>query len=147
METKIKVTSLTHDELVDFLSTALYGCENFGVSVAWDSKHLYKKCKEDMGKAFCWEDGLAEVLLGGGKLDVTDYYAEEDPDTFVVTDTAVSCDEDGNVLHRIDYKNVLNGFSTPEGYKYAEELFDGDGDFFTAWNLLQIIIFGEVIYG
>lgn len=130
METKIRVTSLTHDELVDFLSTALYGCDNFEVEVAQagPGPELYEECKKKMGDAFCWEDGLAEVLLGGGCLEVIDLY-------------------DGDEMYYIDYTNILNGFSTPEGYKYAEELFDGDGDFFTAWNLLQIIIFGEVIYG
>ena len=146
METKIEVTSLTHEDLVDFLSTALYGCDNFEVGVASNSKHLYNKCKEEMGEAFCWEDGLAEVLLGGGELEVTDYYAEEDPETFVAKGTAVSCDEDGNVTHRINYEDVLKGCSL--GYKYAEELFINEGgDYYTAWNLLQLVVFGELIYG
>lgn len=50
--------------------------------------------------------------------------------------------------YRVGLEEILEGCSTDEGYEYAKELFlDEDGDFFTAYNLLQIIIFGEVVYG
>ena len=51
-------------------------------------------------------------------------------------------------VYRIGLEDIIEAAQTDEGYRYAKELWiDEMGDFYTAWNLLQLVIFGEVVYG
>ena len=71
MKTQIKVTELEHEELVDLLSTALYGSSWFEASY---DKNKYNAIKEKHGN--CFEDALADMLIAGHKISITDLEAE-----------------------------------------------------------------------
>jgi hypothetical protein len=137
MKTKITVTELTHEELVNLLSTALYGSSWFGASY---DKNIYKSLEKTEGD--CFEDALADMLLNKQKITITDYYAEgeEYSKKFVRFDG-----EDAE--YEITLKDILNTASTKRGFKLVEEVLDGDGDFWTADAFLQRVVFGEEIYG
>lgn len=148
MKTEIKVTQLTKDDLCNIISTATYGDNSFDILVPDE----YQKLKTLGGNEDdCWEDKLANVLLNGGKIDIVDM-GDEYGDADVRLEPKVHHLEEYNECYypayRVGLEEFLEGCSTDEGYEYAKELLiDEDGDFFTAYNLIQIIIFGEVVYG
>lgn len=151
MEKEIKVTSLTHEELVNLFSTALYGDNTFCIDVP--SRF------EDLWVGECFEDKIANVLLHGGRIKLRDNYsANADDDVEVYgngTDIIVETKSEELLdnlcyyaYYSISLDSILAACSTSEGYRLASELFiDEDGDFYTAYNLLQLIVFGEVVYG
>lgn len=148
MEREIKITQLTKDELSNLISTATYGDNSFDILVPKE----YLELKTLGGNEDdCWEDELTNVLLNGGKIDIIDMEDEYDDANARVESKVHHLEEYNGYYHpayRVGLEEILEGCSTDEGCEYAKELFlDEDGDFFTAYNLLQIIIFGEVVYG
>lgn len=137
MKTEIKVTELNHEELVDLLSTALYGSNWFAAS--YDSK-VYKSLTETEGD--CFEDALADMLLAGHKIKITDYYAEGES----YSKRCVGFDGE-DAEYEVTLKDFLRTASTKSGFKLVEEVLDGDGDFWTADAFLQRVVFGKEIYG
>ena len=147
MKTKTIVTDITHDDLVDLFSTATYG-SNY-LSLAFINEDDYYGTKlEDSND--CWEDKFAKVLLDGGCIEVLDYYAEDEDDF------------NGDKPHRWDGQCMAYTIGLPdiqEGLQKAldsdtawdnscaRDLIDGDLDLYEAENLMQIIVFGETIYG
>ena len=147
METKIQVTKLTHEEIVNILATAFYGNNEMEVSYpdSMDDMASYIKTywKETRTETMTWEDKLAEILERGGTLTVIDY---EDYDN----DNGYNGEEPNKDkgIHPLTLKKLLDACSTTEGYKYAKTLLvDEDGDLYDAWNIIQIAMFGEVVYG
>lgn len=154
---EIKFTELSHDDLVDILSTATYGDESLDIRVPRKCKDFYEELDEDA----CWEDRLANVLEKGGYLVIYDNNSEEPKDGWTCEgNVGLECvwkefktwnteeqGEWGHVGYRVYLKDILNGCSTEQGYKFAKKLLiDEDGDFYTAYNLMQIILFGELVY-
>lgn len=137
MKTEIKVTELTHDELVNLLSTALYGSSWFAAS--YDSK-VYEKLTKKEGD--CFEDALADMLLSGNKITITDYCAEGES----YSKRCVSFDGE-DAEYEVTLKDFLRTASTKSGFKLVEEVLDGDGDYWTADAFLQRVVFGKEIYG
>ena len=137
MKTKIKVTELTHEEIVDLLSTALYGSEWF---VAKYDENLYESLKNKDG--ICFEDKLADMLLAGHKITIVDVYSGG----VSYSNKCVGVKNE-NVYYEIDLKDILKKASTIIGYELISDVLSGDGDYYTADEFLQRVVFGEVIYG
>ena len=154
MKAKVTVTELTHDELVDILSTALYDCDY--LTADYDTK-AWKEIPQDKKHGNCFEDHLADVLLNDGIIFITDNEANGE----LYKTPGVPChlekpawweqgqDDDSCVVgvYEVNLKAILKACSTPRGYKLLTETLNGEGDYFTANNLLQIAMFGEEIYG
>jgi hypothetical protein len=137
MKTNINVTELEHEELVDLLSTALYGSSWFGAG--YDHK-IYDSLVEKQGD--CFEDALADMLLAGHKITITDYEAEGEK----YSDKFVKFNGD-EAVYEVNLQDFLKVASTKRGYKLVEEVLSGDGDYWTADAFLQTVVFGEEIYG
>lgn len=137
MKTNINVTKLEHEELVDLLSTALYGSSWFGAG--YDHK-VYDSLVEKQGD--CFEDALADMLLAGHKIRFTDYFAEGEKysDKFVKFNGV-------EAVYEVDLQDFLKVASTKRGYKLVEEVLSGEGDYWTADAFLQRVVFGEEVYG
>jgi hypothetical protein len=119
------------------LSTALYGSSWFGASY---DKKIYNTLTKTEGD--CFEDALADMLLAGHKITITDYYAEGES----YSKKCVGFDgEDAN--YEVTLKDFLKVASTKQGFKLVEDVLDGDGDFYTADAFLQRVVFGEEVYG
>lgn len=152
MKVTIKVTELNHEELVDILSTALYGCDYLRVDY---DRNFWKAIPEDKRVGDCFEDHLADVLLNGGSIELTDL--ESDGELYKVR--GVPCkvvkemsDYNPNEVYevsvyQVNLKAILRACSTERGYRLLTETLSGEGDYFTANNLLQIAMFGEEVYG
>ena len=148
MKTKTIITEINHDDLVNLFSTATYGSSYFDV---------VKKKKDYYGTELenendCREDTWAKVLLSGKPVYVLDYYSEYE--------------SYGNLPHEMDEKRGAMKYTvTLEDIKKglqralnnggwdakcAFDLINDDScdlDLTEAENLLQIITFGDVIYG
>lgn len=151
MKVTIKVTELNHANLVDILSTALYGCD--WLEADYDLE-FFKNIPDDKKSGHCWEDHLADVLLNGGTIELTD----KEADGCLYKTKGVPCklkkvawwesDEPYEVgVYTLSLKAILKACSSWPGYKLLTETLSGEGDYFTANNLLQIAMFGEIIYG
>lgn len=138
MKTKITVTEFTHDELVDMLSTALYGSNWFEADYDNDKYKLIENKEGD-----CFEDKLADMLLAGHKITLIDNYAEGES----YSKKCVGFNKDESANYEISLKDILKTASTKSGFKLVEEVLDGDGDYWTADAFLQRVVFGEEIYG
>ena len=137
MKTKIMVTALSHDDLVDILSTGLYGSSWFEAD--YDRK-IYDSLKKKQGD--CFEDALADMLLAGHKITFIDYYAEGES----YSNKCIGFDKDA-AIYEVNLKDFLKVASTKEGYELITEILDGDGDFYTGDSFLQRVVFGEEVYG
>jgi hypothetical protein len=128
---------MEHNDLVDLLSTALYGSTWFGA----DYDHaIYNSLTETQGQ--CFEDALADMLLAGHKITITDYYAEGES----YSKKCVGFDGE-NANYEVCLKDFLNTASTTKGFKLVEEVLTGDGDYWTGDAFLQRVVFGQEIYG
>ena len=138
MKTKITVTEINHEELVDLLSTALYDSSWFGADYDSDT---YKKLENTIGE--CFEDKLADMLLVGHQITITDYEAEGESYSSKCTKITA----DGDAVYKVGLEDFLKVASTKTGFKLLSEVLDGTGDYYTADAFLQRVVFGEEIYG
>lgn len=139
MKTEIKVTELEHDELVDLLSTALYGSTWFEASY---NKDIYEKLETTHGE--CFEDKLADMLLNGHKIAFTDMEAEGESysNKFVKFEG-----KHQNAIYEVELNDFLKVASTKKGFRLLEDVLSGEGDYYTADAFLQRVVFGEEVYG
>ena len=138
MKTKITVTAMEHDELVDLLSTALEGSSWFGATY---DRELYESIQETHG--YCLEDKLADMLLSGHQITITDY--EADGESYSSKCTKITAD--GNAVYKVGLDDFLKVASTKKGFQLLCDVLDGTGDYWTADAFLQRVVFGEEIYG
>ena len=138
MKTKITVTEINHEELVDLLSTALEGSSWFAASY---DKTLYESIQETHG--YCFEDKLADMLLSGHQIIITDYEAEGESYSSKCTKITA----DGDAVYKVGLEDFLKVASTKTGFQLLSEVLDGTGDYYTADAFLQRVVFGEEIYG
>lgn len=153
METKTIIKELTQEELVNLLCTATYGS-------SWLQIYAPDREGVNIEERDCLEDVWAKCLLGGKTIECTDYYAETD----VYGDLPHEIDTDGNVTYKVTLKDLINGlqkcadgtFKDAEKYNdkgflarcYNDFAYDGDNwDYVEADALMQIVLFGELIYG
>ena len=139
MKTQIKVTALEHEELVDLLSTALYDSSWFGAGY---DKDKYNAIKEKHGE--CFEDALADMLIAGHKIEITDFEAEGEKysNKFVRFDGKYE-----SAVYEVGLEDFLKVASTKRGYQLVDDVLSGEGDYWTADAFLQRVVFGEEIYG
>ena len=138
MKTQIKVTELSHDDLVNILSTGLYGSTWFEASY---DHNIHRSLAKKEGE--CFEDALADMLLAGHKITIKDYEAED----VSYSDKCVGFHTDsGAAIYEICLDDILEVASTKEGYELINEVLSGEGDFYTADAFLQRVVFGEEVY-
>lgn len=154
MEFEFKITKLTHDDLVNFFSTALYG--NNAYYTDWDEKFdSFKKS----GKGECFEDHIANILLNGGEIMISDLKADDEDEWYNGANHKTSVETihmdtwQGERTYRvptyhINLNDIYKAFGNEEACDYVRELFvEENGDVWTADSLMQILLFGEIVYG
>lgn len=145
MKVQIKIKEITHEDLVNLFSTGLYGSTFLGAD--YPNLDIYEEGE-------CFEDKLAKALLAGHTIEINDMYAEDKDDCYGELphywDGSYGC-----MRYTITLKDVAKGIEKAlanGGYdaKCAQHLVDDDAynlDLPEAENLLQIIVFGEAVYG
>ena len=138
MDIKIKVESITKEELSDILENALFGSSWLGADYDYSDYEKLDSKEEYLS------DKLAALLLNGYEVTFTDYYAEGET---YGTKCKSSVDEYEDGIYKVNIGRILETASTPEGYNLVKEIVDGNGDYYTADNFMQLVLFDEVIYG
>ena len=142
MTFNVQVTGVTHEELVNLFSTAFYGNENMG---AHYDRHELDQIPEDKREGDCFEDFLADMILNGKSIQVTDYLAEGEVYGDLPYHPAEYDDE--FIVYDVTLEDILQGLSSGVNFRMMQEIQSGEGDMFTAYGLMQRIVFGEEIYG
>lgn len=139
MKTEIVVTEINHEELVNLLSMALDASSWFEADY---NREVYNSLTDTIGD--CFEDKLADMLIAGHNITITDYYAEgmSYSNKFVKFEG-----KQDNAVYEVCLKDFLEVASTMQGFELIKQVLDGDGDYWTADAFLQRVVFGEEIYG
>lgn len=147
MKIKVHVEDINIDDLVNLFSTAVYGSQYFDVRKR--KSDYYGTPLED--EYDYRETTWAKVLLSGKPVYVLDYYSEEEAygELPHVWDERLAA-----MKYTVTIEDIKNGLqkaieSRGWDFKCAMDLINEDGEFdlTEAENLLQIITFGEAIYG
>lgn len=160
MKIKATITGITKDDLVELFSTALYGSPFLEVSF---NSNEYRKIPNP-DDCECLEEKLAKMLLNGKPIIIYDRYAEDEED-FHGDLPHWWCSDWETVAYSLTLDDIKKGFEKclsgtfkvnggdDEEVPYIREcmvhLVDGDGDLDLpeASNLLQVVIFGQIVYG
>lgn len=152
MKTRTIIEELTKDELVNLLCTATYGSN-------WLSVTAPEQTGAGILPEDCVEDIWAKALLAGHKIKCWDNYADGDRHG----NLGGVIKEDGTAVYFVGLKEVKDGlakcadgtFAAHDEYErayllscwstYKED--DGGLDTPQAEALMQVIMFGELIYG
>ena len=157
MKTQITITEITHDDLVNLFSTALYGSSYLDA----EYPNICKFEHDD-----CFEDRLAKTLLNGNSIDIRDTYAEG----CVYGNLPHELEKDDNVeegyevvRYKVTLEDIKRGLENAANAtfkinfdgeeRFAKESFNIfateslEFDLTTADCLMQIIVFNELIYG
>ena len=134
------VTKINHEELSIILEVAAYHNHAIAITIPRSQKMYVKRNREFRS------DKWADVILGGGYVYVWDMYADADSLEDKRSERAVTFDEeDHSIAYRLDLENVLAGLSKDAGL--ACKVIEGDGDAADAYDLVQYMMFDDIIYG
>lgn len=162
---KFKIVELSHDDLVFFIHYAL--CY---LHISWDNKN-----DELISNTSNLEERIADILVGGGEIKVSDVSAVDENDFHNANNLRtsieilptysfsrinwVSC-KSNNILgktlesnvknvkvptYHITLQDIYNGINKEEAMPYSKDLFFHFG-VSNVKDLMQYILFGEVIY-
>ena len=157
MKAQVTIKELTKEDLVDLFSTAFYGSNYLSA----DYEEAVEYNEED-----CYEDIMAKILLNGGKIFVTDGYA----DGCHYGNLQYQFNEDYDATYTLRLEDVIKGLEKAANGTFnlrqdvGADYADGNREFAKrsfeamAWNerewdlttadcLMQIILFDEIIYG
>ena len=159
LRNNVEIIDITHEDLVNLFSTALYGSSY--LSVEYD-KDFYNSIPKENKEGDCHEDHIADVLLNGGEIYIYDAYSEGE----VYSDNGELIKEEYSDEEYAQYTLTLtdiieglqraaNGtYKTNNDTKFIRQCFNEfaeddccDLDLTDADALMQIITFNELIYG
>ena len=159
LRNNVEIIDITHEDLVNLFSTALYGSSY--LSAEYD-KDFYNSITKDKKEGDCFEDHIADVLLNGGEIYIYDAYSEGE----VYSDNGELIKEEYSDEEYAQYTLTLtdiieglqraaNGtYKTNNDTKFIRQCFNEfaeddcyDLDLTDADALMQIIAFNELIYG
>jgi hypothetical protein len=159
LKNNVEIIDITHEDLVNLFSTALYGSSY--LSAEYD-KDFYNSIPKDKKEGDCFEDHIADVLLNGGEIYIYDAYSEGE----VYSKNGELIKEEYGGEEYAQYTPTLtdiieglqraaNGtYKTNNDTKFIRQCFNEfaeddcyDLDLTDADALMQVITFNELIYG
>lgn len=154
MKTKTTITEITHEDLVNLLSTATYGSSWLSCTIAKGTRQQLEILPGD-----CREDVWAKALEAGHPIYITDHQAEG---CTYGDKGSVNQDEEESAVYRITLEDIKEGLANALDGDFApndedevelatrcvvhlrDEAYDFDNT--EAEILCQIIMFGSVVY-
>ena len=138
---RIDLENITHENLVDLLCIATYGSDWLVIKTLKSERFMDEEVEQSVRDGWCIEDKWAHRLLKGGHIVCLDY-ADDSND-----------DYDGDAkparyeLTLDDIKKGLIKARDGEALRDWADFCDENDDYFTCNNLVQVCMFGEVVYG
>lgn len=147
MKLKAKISDITHADLVELFSTALYSSSWLGCNLDYN----YPGVKKEDGD--CYEDIIAKALLAGNSVELFDMYGTHEDDDNGSKLPHYFNDERECLCYSVSlgdiYKGLEKMMQDKHYCRYVVELMDSDdGDFDQpqAECIIQFILWGEVVY-
>ena len=130
----VDLNSIDHEMLVDLLCTATYGCDWLEIKTLKSERFMDEEVEQSVRDGWCREDRWANRLLKGGHIVCLDYYDDDaQPARYELT--------------LDDIKRGLEKARDGEAVRDWSDFVNAEDDYYTCNNLMQVCIFGEVIYG
>lgn len=141
MKTKTIILELDHEDLENLFSTGLYGSNYL------DADYVQN---EDLADYECFEDKLAKSVLAGRAITFRDMYAEGC--VYGNLPHEIEDSDDEVVSYRVTLEDIKRGLekaadTCPWAFRAFADEDSPNWDYYAGDALLQIIIFGELIYG
>ena len=128
---------LTKEQLVDLLCTATYSSDWLGIKTHISEKRLDDIYDEQYLDSRCLEEKWADRLLNGGHIVCVDYY-DDDENGKPMKYTLCLEDIESKLEQATKDENVVREYANWTSGYY---------DYYDCNNLMQYVIFGEVVYG
>lgn len=145
MEVTLEIKKIEKEDLVNLLSTSVYGSTTFALD--WDEDEYRQFSVE----GDCYEDVLAKMLLAGKTIFVLDFESEECSYGNLPHEWDV---EEYCMKYTVGLEDIKKGIAKAfEHGEYARECVtdfindNGNLDLSEVEELLQWIVFGESVYG
>ena len=129
---RIDLENISHENLVDLLCTATYGCDWLAITTLKSERFMDEEVEQSVRDEWCIEDKWAHRLLKGGHIVCLDH------------------DDDEVTRYELTLEDIKKGLIKArdgEAIRDWADFCDENDDYFTCNNLMQVCIFGEVIYG
>lgn len=126
------INNIDKDFLINLFSTATYNSDWLVIRTLVSERHLDNGFTERYCLERCREEKWADRLLAGGHIVCYDLFEEDEDDQ----------------RHEIDLVRIKDGIKkamTEAPHDLADFIEEND-DYFTCSNLMQVILYGEVIY-
>jgi hypothetical protein len=159
LKNNVEIIDITHEDLVNLFSTALYGSSY--LSAEYD-KDFYNSIPKDKKEGDCFEDHIADVLLNGGEIYIYDAYSEGE--VYSKNGELIKEEYGGEeyAQYTLTLTDIIEGlqhaangtYKTNNDTKFIRQCFNEfaeddcyDLDLTDADALMQVITFNELIYG
>lgn len=151
---KLNVTKLTRSDLRKLFYVVSYHIAVFDIDY---DEELYNQIPKDKRSGHCFEDKIIDLLLNGKEIIVYDkesdgeFYGKMCKHTTETLSTQRWYDGapiDVSVCaYHVTLETILNGLSKRDAIEYIGEFGkEDDMDEAAAYNLLQCILFGKIVY-
>lgn len=138
---RIDLENISHENLVDLLCTATYGCDWLEIKTLKSERFMDEEVEQSIRDEWSREDKWANRLLKGGHIVCLDY-EDDDADEFALMPKPARYE-----LTLDDIKKGLEKARDGEAVRDWADFCDENDDYFTCNNLVQVCMFGEVVYG
>lgn len=132
------INNISKETLVDLFSVATYGSNWLEIKTLKAERCLDDKYDNEYLDNRCCEEKWADRLLNGGHIVCKDWYAAED-------------DEEGKpAKYKIDLNVLKERLKLARDKEAVRDWCDfvlENDDYYTCNNLMQVVMFGEIIYG
>ena len=128
------IDNISKETLVDLFSTATYGSDWLDITTLKAEGNLDSGFSEEYLKNRCREERWADRLLNGGNILCIDCNEEDENEG----------------VYKIDLNTLKEGLKLARDKEAVSDWSDfvsEKDDYFTCNNLMQVVMFDEVIYG
>lgn len=128
----VNLNAIDHEMLVDLLCTATYGSDWLEIKTLKSERFMDEEVEQSVRDYWYGADKWANRLLKGGHIVCYDYDGEDYARYELTLD---------------DIKRGLEKARDGEAVRDWADFVNEKDDYYTCNNLMQVCIFGEVIYG
>ena len=136
----VDLNAIDHELLVNLLCVATYGSDWLEIKTLKSERFMEDDVEQSVRDGWCREDKWAYRLLKGGKIVCYDWYDNDD----------LEFEENRPARYELTLDDIKRGLEKArdgEAVRDWADFVNEKDDYYTCNNLMQVCIFGEVIYG
>ena len=136
----VDLNAIDHEMLVNLLCVATYGSDWLEIKTLKSERFMEDDVEQSVRDGWCREDKWAYRLLKGGKIVCYDWYDNGD----------LEFEENRPARYELTLDDIKRGLEKArdgEAVRDWADFVNEKDDYYTCNNLMQVCIFGEVIYG